>query len=127
MDMTDADRLTISIADLPTRLHVGVSEAERTHKQVLVVSTALHLTAGPSFEGRDQLGETIDYDAIIGFVRDRLPQLGPAQLIETVADRVAAFAFTVSERIDAVDVWIVKPAVLGAEGAVSVSLSRTRS
>jgi dihydroneopterin aldolase len=124
--MTGSDRLIIQVADAETRVHVGVSEAERAQKQALVISAALHLPAGPSFEGRDRLEQTIDYDALIGFVRERLPALAPMQLIETVADRVAAFAFTLSPAIEAVEVKIVKPAVMGAHGAVSVSLTRAR-
>jgi len=125
--MTGSDRFIIHVTDAVTRVHVGVSQAERAHKQALVISTALHLAPGPSYEGNDSLAHTIDYDAIIGFVRDTLPQMQPTQLIETVADRVAAFAFSLSTRIKAVEVRIVKPAVMGAEGAVSVSLLRNRS
>jgi FolB domain-containing protein len=123
---TQDDCLIIRISDLATRVHIGVSEAERAQKQALVVSTALHLAAGPSFEARDRLDETIDYDALIEFVRRGLPELSPTQLIETMAERVAQFALDLSVRIEAVEVKIVKPAVLGADGAVSVSLTRRR-
>jgi dihydroneopterin aldolase len=43
-----------------------------------------------------------------------------------VADRVATFAFTLDAAIEAVDVRVAKPSVLGADGLVSVRLHRRR-
>lgn len=124
--MTELDTLTIHVKDITTRVHVGVSAEERATRQPLIVSTALHLEAGNSFQDRDSLAQTIDYDAIIGFIRDGLPALAPTQLIETVAERVVAFAFALSPTIGAVEVWVAKPGVLGADGQVSIVLTRSR-
>lgn len=124
--MAGSDTLVIAVDEVPTRVCVGVSAEERARPQALVVSTALHLAAGPSFEGRDRLAETIDYDRLITFVKDGLPEAPPTLLIETVAERVVAFAFTLDEAVKAVDVRVAKPSVLGAEGLVSVRLHRRR-
>ncbi len=124
--MVATETLVIDVDDVATRLCVGVSPQERARPQALVISTALHLAAGPNFEGRDRLAETIDYDALISFVKHGLAEKPPALLIETVADRVAAFAFTLDPAVLAVDVRVAKPSVLGAEGLVSVRLHRRR-
>ncbi len=121
-----SDTLVIAVDDVPTRVCVGVSAEERARPQALVISTALHLAAGARFQGRDRLSETIDYGQLIRFVKQDLAEASPPLLIETVADRVATFAFTLDAAIEAVDVRVAKPSVLGADGLVSVRLHRRR-
>jgi dihydroneopterin aldolase len=118
-----ADTQTISLSDIPVRLSLGVPDAERARLQDVLVSLSLTVEAPPS-PTRDELPATIDYDAIIQFLRDDLPAEGPIQLIETVADRIAAFVLSLSARIDAVDVTVKKPSVLVAPAMVSISLTR---
>jgi FolB domain-containing protein len=118
-----ADTQTISLSDIPVRLALGVPEAERARLQDVFVSLSLTVEAPPS-PTRDDLASTVDYDTIIRFLREDLPIEGPIQLIETVADRIAAFVLSLSARIDAVDVTVKKPSVLAAPAMVSVSLTR---
>lgn len=118
-----ADIQTISLSDIPVRLSLGVPDAERARLQDVLVSLSLTVEAPPS-PTRDDLAQTIDYDAVIHFLRDGLPAEGPMHLIETVADRIAAYVLSLSARIDAVDVTVKKPSVLAAPAMVSVSLTR---
>jgi FolB domain-containing protein len=119
-----SDRQTIRIEDLAVNLKIGVSEAERAHPQTVQISVALELVDPPHFADHDDLRHTIDYDALIGHIRDGLPQLPPMRLIETVADKVARFGLTLSRRIVAVEVTVKKPSVLGPLGLVSVTIRR---
>jgi len=121
-----SDSLVIAVEDVATQLRVGVSPKERESPQAVAISIALHVTPGPSFEGRDHLAETIDYDGLIAFLKHGLAEAPPAALIETVAERAAAFAFNLDQAVTAVDVRVAKPSVLGAEGLVSVRLCRRR-
>ncbi len=118
-----ADTQTISLSDIPVTLSLGVSDGERARVQDVLVSLSLTVEAPPS-PACDDLAHTIDYDSIIHFLRDDLPAEGPIHLIETIADRVAAFVLSLSARIDAVAVTVKKPSVLAAPAMVSVSLTR---
>jgi dihydroneopterin aldolase len=118
------DTQIIRVDEVRTQARVGVSEAERARPQPLTVSVTLTLTGPPDYEARDTLDATIDYDAVIGFVRDGLGRTPPARLIETLADRIAAHCLALSPKVRTATVTIVKPAVLGALGRVSVTLTR---
>lgn len=118
------DHQIIQIADVPVTAQVGVSAGERAHAQPLSISVALTLFDPPCYPDHDQIQATVDYDAVIAFLREGLQAEGPAQLIETLADRVARHCLGLNARIACADVTIVKPAVLGAAGRVSVSMRR---
>lgn len=113
----------IMITDAPAQLRLGVSAGERARPQTVLVSFSLELGAAPA---SDTLAASVDYDALIGFVRDRLDAEGPFQLIETVADRCAAFALSLSDAVAWVSVTVKKPSVLAAPGMVSAMVMRMR-
>lgn len=118
------DRQSIAIIDVPVSLHVGVPDAERAAPQTLLVSVSLELFDPPAFARDDRLSDTVDYDALIAFLRDELPAHGPIRLIETVADLTGQRALTLSPRIAFADVTVKKPGVLAGEGLVCVTLRR---
>lgn len=123
-----SERQLISLKDLPLCLRVGVPEAERAAPQVLRVDITLEICDPPVFFQRDELAQTIDYDAILLFLRDGLAAQGPFALIESIADRICAFCLALGAAVHAVDVRVSKPSVLPAEhGLVSVGLRRTRA
>ena len=115
-----ADSQTIALSDVPVQLSLGVGAPERERPQEILVSVTLAVRA----PARDQLADTIDYDAIIGFLREGLPANGAIHLIETVADRVATHVLTLSARVESVVVTVKKPSVLPAPAMVSVTLER---
>jgi dihydroneopterin aldolase len=119
-----SDRQFIRIEDLAVALRVGVSDTERSHPQPLLISVALEVADPPHFVDHDDLRHTIDYEALIGHVRDTLPTLPAMNLIETVADRVARFGLSLNRRIVSAEVLVKKPSVLGPSGLVSVAIKR---
>lgn len=124
--MSETQRITLKTIAL--NLRVGVPEAERAIAQALHADIEIEIRDPPVFITEDNLAQTINYDHIIHFLRDDLPQEGPFALIETVADRICAFCLSLSAQVHEVDVRIAKPSVLPAEqGLVSISVRRTRS
>lgn len=91
------------------------------------MSLRLTILNPPRFQDHDDLHDTLDYDALIGFIRSGLPARGPFVLIETVADVVVAAALELSPRVAEATVTVAKPAVLKGAGLVSVGLTRHAS
>lgn len=120
-----SDKQTITLTDVITALRLGVSTGERAREQSVLVTVAVTLIDPPSYAGAATLADTVDYDDIIHYIRETLPQEGEIKLIETVADRIAEHCLALSPRIVAADVTVKKPSVLVSPGMVQVSISRT--
>lgn len=121
-----ADLQIIRVDDARALVQVGVPDSERAHSQEVRVSVALGLGSPPAFgDGHDRISATIDYADIIAFVREGL--CGPTQLIETLADRVAAYCLSLSARAHWVEVTVKKPSVLAGDGMVAVTIRRERA
>ena len=118
-----SDTQTIALSDVPVTLALGVTEAERRKPQRVLISVTLRIDK-PVAATPDRLGDTIDYDAIIGFLQRVLPDEAPLHLIETVADRVATHVLKLSARIETVTVTVKKPSVLPAPAMTAVTLTR---
>jgi dihydroneopterin aldolase len=118
-----SDLMILRVEDAPCTLHLGVSEAERAQPQTVLISAAITVARGV---GADDLAATIDYDAIIGFLRTGLPARGPFKLIETVADRIAAHCLSLGDDVIEAEIAVKKPSVLAGAGMVSVLLRRSR-
>lgn len=84
----------------------GVLEHERREGQTFVADVVLHVDTRPAAE-QDRLDRTVDYGVLAQEVVDVL--IGsPADLLETVAERIAAVALE-HEIVQAVDVVLHKP------------------
>src|SRR5665811_1556170 len=84
----------------------GVLEQERREGQTFVADIVLHVDTRPAAE-QDRLDLTVDYGVLAQEVVDVL--IGsPADLLETVAERIAAVALE-HEIVQAVDVVLHKP------------------
>ena len=114
----------IRIEDAKALVQVGVPEPERATPQEVRISVTLALAEPPDYLDNDRIGATIDYDRIIGFIRDDLG--APAHLIETLAERVVRHCLSLSQRALWVEVCVKKPSVLRQDGVVSVTLRRER-
>lgn len=121
--MNFADRITLT--GLRASAFHGVLEHERANGQLFLIDVVVHLSlreAGAS----DELSETIDYgelaSRIVGAVEN-----DPVDLIETVAERVAALVLEYP-RADLVEVTVHKPSAPIAVpfGDVSVTILRGR-
>lgn len=115
----------IAITGIQAFGHHGVLPHEREFGQRFVVDVVLELSLAAA--GRsDDLADTVDYGALSGDVA-AIVAGEPADLIETVAERIAAQAL-VDERVQAVEVTVHKPAapvpVVAAEVAVTVRRER---
>lgn len=115
----------IRIEDAKAQVRVGVPEPERATPQEVLVSVTLSLGPAPDFVGEDRLHQTVDYDRIIGFIREGLG--APAHLIETLADRVAGHCLALSPRAQWVEVSVKKPSVMRQDGMVAVTIRRERT
>lgn len=104
----------------------GVFEHERRGGQLFVADVVVHLDLRPAGAG-DDLGSTVDYGVLAEEVVAVLAG-APAELVETVAERVAAAALR-HQRVVAVDVAIHKPhaPVSVAMDDVVVAIRRDRS
>jgi FolB domain-containing protein len=118
------DETSIHIADVPVSLRVGVPPAERETAQTVRVTLTITRADPAPFTAASGLPDTVDYAALIHFLRHTLPARGPFVLVETIAETVIAHARAVAGADTRVVVDIKKPSVLGAEGMVSVRLVR---
>ena len=118
------DLLVIRLDDLATTIRLGVSEGERAAPQDVLVSVALTVARAPL--AQDDLALTIDYDGIIGFVRETLPTLPPVKLLETTAERIAEFCLGLSADALEAEIIVKKPSVLKGNGLVSILLRRSK-
>lgn len=103
----------------------GVLPEERSSGQLFVVDVELATNTVPAAAG-DALADTIDYSAVAADIVDVI--VGePANLIETVAERIANACLT-RAGVQSVQVTVHKPqAPVGVPfGDVRVVISRTR-
>ncbi len=116
-----SDRIFVSGLDLPT--HIGVPERERALAQT--VETDLWLTPGKSWQGAgDCLDVTIDYAAAAELARVVAAER-PRQLLETLADDLAAALFVRFDALAAVEIELRKRVLPGTRH-VGVRCVRTR-
>jgi dihydroneopterin aldolase len=121
--MSDLDRITLT-GLRATGFH-GVYEHERQNGQPFVVDLTVHLALADAAQS-DELDQTVNYgelaERVVGAVES-----DPVDLIETVAERVAAVALSYS-RVQVAEVTIHKPSapITVPFDDVSVSIRRNR-
>jgi len=102
---------------------IGVHDEEKRAPQRVWVSLDLSVPEpGPSLS--DRLEDVIDYGEIVRRT-ERIVQSGHVNLVETLAERVAAACFA-DPRVASVRVRIEKPDVIANAKAVGVEIVRTR-
>lgn len=115
----------IRLSGITARGRHGVFEHERRDGQTFRADVVLHVDTRPA-AAEDRLDLTVDYGVVAGQVADVLAG-EPADLLETVAERIAALALT-HRAVMAVDVVVHKPEapVPVAVSDVTVEISRDR-
>ncbi|MGH3870540.1 MAG: dihydroneopterin aldolase [Pseudonocardiaceae bacterium] len=98
------DRITLTGLRVPG--HHGVHEHERVHGQEFVVDVTVWLDLCPA-AATDELSATLDY-AVLAHRVARIVGGDPANLIETVAARIATEVLT-DHRVHTVEVTVHKP------------------
>ena len=121
--MNFADRITLT--GLRASAFHGVLEHERANGQLFLIDVVVHLSlreAGAS----DELGETIDYGELSSRIVSAV-ESDPVDLIETVAERVAALVLEYP-LAQLAEVTVHKPSAPIAVpfGDVSVTIMRGR-
>ena len=99
----------ILLTDMNFHGHHGTLPAETELGQPFVVSIELHLDLRPAGSS-DDLTRTVDYGEVHRMVRD-IVEGPPVQLIETLAERIAAGILRDHPAVEAVRVKVAKPHV----------------
>lgn len=118
------DRITLT--GIQATGHHGVYDHERRDGQAFIADVVLELSLREA-AASDDVADTIHYGEFAEQVGAVLAG-EPVNLLETLADRIAAVALGF-DRVDAVEVTVHKPQapITVAFGDVSVSVRRTRS
>ena len=116
----------ISLTGLRVFARHGVLDTERRDGQEFLIDAVLWLDTRPAADG-DDLAKTVDYGALA----DRLAGLAagpPAQLIETVAQRLAD-ACLAEPAVEEVEITVHKPhaPISHPFGDVAVTIRRART
>ncbi len=115
---------TIWLHGVECRVKVGVTAAERSRRQRLLVDVGLETDCRPAAE-RDDFRLAIDYSAVEKLVRSSA-EAGEQALIETLAERLAAVVLKAQPGADAVVVRARKtPAGMPKTREVAVDIRRT--
>lgn len=127
MTGTHAAPDTIALRGLCARGFHGVFEHERRDGQDFITDVLLHLDAGPAGT-TDDLTRTANYAEVASTV-ERIITGEPADLIETVAQRIATAVLQEQPVAASVEVTVHKPqAPIPSDFAdVSVTVRRSRS
>ncbi len=99
----------ILLTDMVFHGRHGTLQAEHDLGQPFVVSIELCLDLRPAGTS-DDLTKTVDYGEVHRMARD-VVEGAPVQLVETLAERIAAGALDAHPAVDAVKVKVVKPHV----------------
>jgi 7,8-dihydroneopterin aldolase/epimerase/oxygenase len=120
--MTDS----LSLTGLRARGHHGVFDFERADGQDFVVDLTATLDLAPA-AGSDELARTVNYGVLAEAVVDAI-QRDPVDLIETLAERIAALVLEYPA-VEVVRVTVHKPQapILVPFDDVSVTIERSRS
>jgi 7,8-dihydroneopterin aldolase/epimerase/oxygenase len=99
----------ILLADMVFHGYHGTLPAEHELGQPFVVSVELHLDLRPAGTS-DDLTKTVDYGEVHRMARE-IVEGQPVQLVETVAERIAAATLDNHPPVEAVKVRVAKPHV----------------
>jgi dihydroneopterin aldolase len=115
----------IALTGLRATAFHGVLENERRDGQLFLIDVTVHLSLREAASS-DDLDDTVHYGVLAEKVVEAV-ESDPVDLIETVAERVAAVALGFS-RVDTVEVTVHKPnaPITVPFDDVSVSISRSR-
>ena len=113
----------VFVRDLEIVASVGLLEHEKRYEQRIVVS--VDLAVRDDYDGvSDRLSDVLDYGKLVDDIA-RLIQSEHVNLIETLAERIAAQCLT-DKRVERVRVRIEKPEVLPSCRSVGIEIERCR-
>lgn len=113
----------IFVRELAVDTVIGVLPHEKLKPQRILVSLDIAaLETGDA--GSDRLADVVDYDAIVATARALAAQ-GNVNLLETLAERIAAATLPLDPRILTVRVSISKPEIYGDARSVGIEIERS--
>ena len=121
--IADADRAIrhVFVRDLKLDAHIGVHRHEEGRAQPIRVNIDLTVAEGAAPTG-DDLAHVVDYEQVVNGVRAIVAE-GHVRLVETLAERVAAFALQ-DTRVLAARVRIEKLQIIPDATSVGVEIER---
>ncbi len=114
-------RRTLFIHDLALNCAIGIHPHERERRQRVVVNAALTI-AEPDRAHDDRIADVVSYEEIVAAI-ERLAEAEHINLVETLADRIAARCLA-DRRVRHVRVRVDKPDVYDHAAAVGVEIER---
>jgi dihydroneopterin aldolase len=113
----------VFVRDLELNAHIGVYRHEKTAAQPLRINVDLTVQEGEGAVG-DRLSHVVDYGKVVDGIRAIIAE-GHVNLVETLADRIAAFALE-DARVLVARVRIEKLKVIPEARSVGVEIERAR-
>ena len=119
-----ADQVVIFVEGLTLEASIGINPAERQRRQPVVIDVDLTVDVTPPLDS-DNIADTVSYDGVVDAAR-RIVAAGHIDLVETLAERIAAAALA-DERVARARVRVAKPAIIPEAKAVGVEIERQRT
>ena len=114
----------VFVRDLVLEARIGVHKHEAAGPQRIVINVEVAV-ALPRRETKYRLVEVVDYDDIANGVRAIVAE-GHVKLVETLAERIAAFCLQ-DQRVTEAKVRVEKPAAIADAKGAGVEILRRRS
>ena len=124
LDRAGASPYRILVRDLVLPASIGIYEHERMHRQRVRVNVELDVADPGSFTGED-FSQVLNYEFVVGGIKAMIAG-GHIELVETLAERVAALCLEDRRAIQAT-VTVEKLDVYPEAGGVGVSIVRHRA
>ena len=113
----------VFVRDLELNAHIGVYRHEKNAAQPLRINVDLTVQEGGGEVG-DRLSNVVDYGKVVDGIRAIIAE-GHVNLVETLAERIAAFALA-DKRVLVARVRIEKLKVIPEARSVGVEIERVR-
>ena len=113
----------VFVRDLELNAHIGVYRHEKNAAQPLRINVDLTVQEGEGAVG-DRLSNVVDYGKVVDGIRAIIGE-GHVNLVETLAERIAAFALA-DARVLVARVRIEKLKVIPEARSVGVEIERAR-
>lgn len=121
--LAESGRRLVFVRDLEVVVSIGVLEHEKRYEQRILIS--VDLTVRDGYDGQsDRLEQVLDYSKLIDGIT-LLVQSGHFNLIETLAERVAAHCLA-DTRVESARVRVEKPDIMPSCRSVGVEVERRR-
>jgi D-erythro-7,8-dihydroneopterin triphosphate epimerase len=115
----------VIIEDLLVRGIVGINDDERVNRQDIVIGVTMWVDTGPA-AASDDIADAVNYRTVSKRIIEHV-EGGEPQLVERLADEIAAICLDADERVAEVEVSVRKPGALRFARSVGVVVTRRRN